>query len=187
MAGRLISMEHMEDVSDKALAEAAHQGDSEAFSTLLERHYGLIFRTAWKWCGMRTDAEDIAQNVCLKLATVIGQYRGDAAFTSWLYRITLNAAKDYTKSKGRRSAEQGEETLEQFASDLPDPEASLISRGLYHCIAALPEKLRMAVLLVCAEGLNHAEAGKALGCKEGTISWRLSEARKQLALCLEGK
>lgn len=175
-------------MSDGALVEKAKSGDSAAFSVLLARHYTLIFRAAWKWCGVRQDAEDIAQNVCLKLAGSLHQYRGEAAFTSWLYRVTLNAAKDYSKSQpSRNGREVACEMLERFACDAPNAEASLISRALYHCIAALPEKIRMAVLLVCAEGLSHAEAGVALACKEGTVSWRLSEARKQLAVCLEGR
>lgn len=178
----------MEQLSDMALAEKASGGDSEAFSALLSRHYGLIFRTAWKWSGVREDAEDIAQNVCIKLANILPQYRREAAFATWLYRVTLNEAKDYGRAKSRRGGREiGDEELERFASDTPDAEASLISRCLYKCIAALPEKLRMAVLLVCAEGLSHAEAGGILQCREGTVSWRLSEARKQLAVCLGGK
>lgn len=177
----------METLSDNLLVEKAVAGDEKAFSALLERHYGLIFRAAWKWCGLRQDAEEITQNVCLKLATTLPRYRGEAAFTTWLYRVTLNEAKDYGRSQARRGREVADEALEHFASDAPDAEASLISRCLYKCIAALPEKLRMAVLLVAAEGLSHAEAGEALACKEGTISWRMSEARKQLAICLEGK
>lgn len=181
-------MEGMKHLDDSALVERVKAGDKAAFSVLLARHYTLIFRAAWKWCGVRQDAEDIAQNVCLKLASGLHQYRGEAAFTSWLYRVTLNAAKDYTKSQpSRRGREVACEILERFVCDTPSAEASLISRALYHCIAALPEKLRMAVLLVCAEGLSHAEAGGVLECKEGTVSWRLSEARKQLAVCLEGK
>lgn len=181
-------MDVMEHLDDSALVEKAKAGDKAAFSVLIERHYGLIFRTSWKWCGVRADAEDITQNVCIKLATALHSYRGEAAFTSWLYRITLNTAKDYVKMQpSRRGREVADEQLERFASDAPSVEASLISRCLYTCIAALPEKLRLAVLLVCAEGLSHAQAGEILKCKEGTVSWRLSEARKQLAVCLEGK
>ncbi len=178
----------MEHLSDTVLVKKAQSGDAEAFSALLARHYTLIFRTAWKWCGTQEDAEDITQNVCIKLANVLSQYRGGAAFTTWLYRVTLNEAKDYGRARSRRlGREVADEELERFASSAPDAEASLISRCLYTCIAELSEKLRMAVLLVCAEGLSHAEAGQVLECKEGTISWRLAEARKLLALCLEGK
>lgn len=177
----------MEQMSDLTLIDKAQNGDSAAFSLLLSRHYGLIFRTAWKWSGLREDAEDIAQNVCIKLAGILPHYRREAAFTTWLYRVTLNEARDYGRSKARRGREVADEALERFACEVPDAESTMISRCLYRCIAELSEKLRMAVLLVCAEGLSHAQAGEALHCKEGTVSWRLAEARKQLALCLEGK
>lgn len=173
------------ELSLNQMITAAQRGDARAFEQLLKDHYILIFRTAYKWCGKREDAEDITQQVCMKLSQVIGQYRFESQFTTWLYRIVLNVAKDYQRSGARhRAREVADMDLSLFASDAPNAEESLVARHLYWCISLLPEKLRMAVLLVCAEGLSHADAGTTLGCKEGTVSWRISEARKQLATCL---
>jgi len=93
----------MEKISDQELAGAAALGDAAAFARLIERHYDMIFRVAYKWCGVREDAEDIAQDVCVKLGTVIHGYRAEAAFSSWLYRITLNAVRDFQRASRRRS------------------------------------------------------------------------------------
>lgn len=176
------------ELSMNEMIRAAQRGDERAFEQLLGHHYNMIFRTAYKWCGKREDAEDITQNVCVKLASIIGQYRFESQFSTWLYRVVLNVAKDYHKQTHRhRSREQADVDLGLFASDAPNAEESLVARHLYWCISKLPEKLRMAVLLVCAEGLSHADAGEALACKEGTISWRISEARKQLSACLYEK
>lgn len=175
----------MEKHESLQLARRAQSGDAAAYEALLAAHYELIFRTAWKWCGLREDAEDITQAVCLKLPQILPQFRGDSAFSSWLYRVTINAAKDYAKSQHRHHHE-GEAALARFESDAPDPEQSVIAKRLYWCISQLSDGLREAVLLVCAEGLTHAEAALALGSKEGTISWRLSEAKKKLSVCIEG-
>lgn len=170
------------------LITAAQAGDTRAFEQLLHHYYDFIFRVAYKWCGKREDAQDITQHTCLKLASVIGHYRFESQFSTWLYRVVLNVAKDYHKHLQRhRSREQSDIDLSLFASDAPNAEESLMARHLYWCISKLPEKLRLAVLLVAAEGLSHAEAGEALDCKEGTISWRISEARKQLSACLYEK
>lgn len=178
----------MGDESVNSLVQQAQRGDAKSFETLLNLHYRLIFRTAYKWCGRREDAEDITQNVCIRLAESIRDYRGESQFTTWLYRVTLNAAKDYQKSRSRKAGrEQGDIDLSLFRSEQPNAEESLIARHLYWCIAQLTEKLRMAILLVCAEGMSHAEAGRVLECKEGTISWRISEAKKHLSTCLYEK
>ena len=81
-------------VSDETLVARARGGDRKAFSELIERHYDFIHRTACKWLGRRQDAEDIAQEVCVKLSTAIQSFDGRAAFTSWLYRVTLNVVRD---------------------------------------------------------------------------------------------
>ena len=67
----------------RALVVRAQNGDPEAFGELIEDHYDLIYRTAWKWCGNRADAEDIAQDVCVKLGQAIAGFDGRSAFSSW--------------------------------------------------------------------------------------------------------
>ena len=78
--------------ADGELVAGARAGDRDAFAALVERHYRFIFRVAFRWCGSEPDAEDIAQEVCIKLGRAIRNYRGSGAFTTWLYALTLNAA-----------------------------------------------------------------------------------------------
>ncbi len=168
----------------EALVERAQQGDRQAFAELLELHYERIYRFAFRWSGHRQDAEDIAQEVCIKLGRVIGSFRGESAFSSWLYRITMNVAKDHGRRR-RPTHDDPDQRLANLPAGGPDPEATLMGRLILRCIELLPEGLRMAVLMVYGEGCNHRQAGEVLECAEGTISWRLSEARRQLATCME--
>ncbi len=79
---------------DNQLAVRAAKGDAAAFRQLLERHYDSVYRIAFKFCGQRADAEDLAQDVCASLGRKIRTFRGDAKFTTWLYRLVVNAARD---------------------------------------------------------------------------------------------
>lgn len=171
----------MEAVDNHHLIRQAAAGDAEAFTRLVEEHYMLIYRTAYKWCGRREDAEDIAQDVCVKLPEKLSSYRGESKFTSWLYRITINTAKDYGRAKGRVSRQEVA-FVEGFdaASDEPGAEEQLAAAQAYQHIHTLPEGIRDAVLLVFGEDMNHKQAAEALGCAETTVSWRIFQARKLL-------
>lgn len=162
------------------LVALAKAGDRQAFASLVERQYDFIFRTALKWCGHRSDAEDVAQDVCIKLATALPGFDGRAAFTSWLYRITLNAVRDMQRA--RRRGGRKAEALALVAPDeaLPEQEEATVSGELWRAVLRLPEKQRDAVLLVYAEDMSHSEAGAVMGCKEATVSWHIHEAKKAL-------
>ncbi len=178
-------MEKQTDPANDPVQRAA-RGDRAAFAALLEAHYPLIHRLCYRWTGHAEDAEDLAQEVCVTLARAIVDYRRESAFSTWLYRIILNAARDFHRRRQRiGERERDGVDLAERADPGPDPERSFFSRMILHCITLLPETLRAAVLLVHAEGLNHRQAGQALECAEGTISWRLAEARKTLAVCLD--
>lgn len=169
-----------ESPPDKDLVVAAQAGEVAAFELLLARHYDRIHAFAWRWCGRKEDAEDVTQNVCMTLADKIGSFRFEAAFTSWLYRLTLNAARDWQRGPGRHAGREVELFEEIEAGSFGNPEQAAESAEMLRQVAALPEKIRAAVLLVHAEGLGHAEAAAALECSEGTVSWRIHEARRLL-------
>ena len=174
----------MEERSDAELIGAASQGDREAFAALLARHYPFVFRVAYKWCGNHADAEDLAQDVCIKLGGTIGSFDGRSAFKSWLYRVTLNTVRDARKKKARGQQRIAELALVAEVSAAPanvdDP-----MDDLWEAVRALPDAERDAVMLVYSEGLNHAEAGDVLGCKAGTVSWRISNAKERLTALLK--
>lgn len=167
-------------VPDMSLALLAARGDREAFGQLVERHYDYIFRIACKWSGKKSDAEDIAQDVCIKLATAIRSFDGRAAFTSWLYKVTLNAVRDMQRARSRRGKH-----IDRYAEvapdeELPDQEDSTAMKEIWAAVRQLPEQQRDAVLLVYAEDMSHAQAGEIMGCKETTVSWHIHEAKKTL-------
>lgn len=167
--------------TDQQLVLLAQAGSAQAFESLLERHYDAIHRMAWRWCGNRTAAEDIAQDVCVKLATVLSSYRADAAFTTWLYRITYHAALDFARATQRLSPTEPSQ-MEQLvdAASSGTPEDGLLDAELWDEVRRLPAQQRDAVLLVYAQDMTHAEAAGVMGCTEKTVSWHLFEARKRL-------
>ncbi|MHA1524741.1 MAG: RNA polymerase sigma factor [Alphaproteobacteria bacterium] len=166
---------------DFHLAARAAKGDATAFRLLLERHYDLIFRVAFRFLGNRPDAEDLAQEICVSLVGKLASFRGTSALTTWLYRVTVNAARDFVRrrasSAARDAAFSTSATLEREAAADQAAQAA----WMYDALATLSDDLREATLLVVAEGLSHAEAGQVLGIKEATVSWRLHEARKKLS------
>lgn len=167
-------------IADEALIAKALGGDRRAFGQLVERHYDFIFRTACKWCGKVSDAEDVAQDVCVKLAGILRSFDGRSAFTSWLYRVTLNAVRDMQRARSRRG--RNVDRYAEVAPDeyLPDQEDSAAAKELWNAVRRLPDQQRDAVLLIYAEGMSHAEAGVIMGCKEATVSWHVHEAKKTL-------
>ena len=166
--------------SDNILVNRAKAGDRLAFAQLLEDHYDFIFRTACKWSGRKSDAEDIAQEVCIKLATAIQSFDGRSAFSSWLYRVTVNMVRDLQRSSSRRSKNIDAFSLVHPEDDPGNQEESTTAKELWRAVSELPEKQREAIMLVYAEDMNHADAAEIMGCKEATVSWHIHEAKKTL-------
>lgn len=167
-------------VDDTALALRAADGDSEAFALLLSRNYDRIFRLAFRILGRREDAEDLVQDIAMTLPRKLGSFRGDARFSTWLHRVTLNAARDLVRRQATR-AKAGDrwgdwETARRAVAD----EARDAQDWLIEAMNSLKPDLRETVALVLGEDASHAEAAEILDVSEGTISWRMSEVRKAL-------
>lgn len=139
----------------------------------------MIYRVAYKWCGRREDAEDITQEVCIKLAEAIHSFRGDAKFSSWLYRLTLNAVRDAQRRDGRKGTVALPEELLVEDGSL-SAEEGLQLQQCWQAVLGLESPEKDAVLLVFSEGLSHKQAAEVLGCAESTVSWYIHQARKQL-------
>jgi RNA polymerase sigma-70 factor (ECF subfamily) len=174
-------------LTDDALIRAAHSGDADAFEQLLEAHYDTLYRFAYKWSGDRADAENITQQACIKLAGAIASYRFEAAFTSWLYRVVVNCARDWARDEGRHRAEEAAVTDQPVAPERGNPEHRAYLWQLLSRLDALPDGVKETLLLVHAEGLTHREAASVLNVKESTVSWRLRGFRKHCHLALDGE
>ncbi len=170
----------MTDQADEILARRAVAGDRNAFSDLLERHYGLIYRVAARMLGDGVEAEDLAQDVCVGLVTRLASYGGQSRFTTWLYRVVVNAARDAMRRDATRRRNEQEFAEQDGLGDRQIGIGGEDSVWLQQVLGQLSDELRTTVILVLAEGLRHGEAGKILGVSEATVSWRLHQVRKQL-------
>ncbi len=173
-----------DEAPDSELIGRAKGGDRDAFGRLVERHYGFVHRIAWRWCGNKADAEDIAQEVCVRLGRAIRGYRGGGAFTTWLYAMTLNAVRDLARKTTRDTARtEAFGTHALIAADMPE-EPDERPEALWAAVRLLPDKQRDAVLLAYGEGLSHAAAAQAMAISETTVSWHIHEAKKRLKALL---
>lgn len=165
--------------SDEDLAKAAALGDGAAFASLLGRHYDRLFRLCFRLTGGRAEAEDLCQDICAALPAKLRAFRGEAKVTTWLWRVAVNASHDRRRRRAtyvRASEGWGDwETARQDAI----AEGRERADWLMAALARLPEDLRDTLALVLDE-VSHAEAGAILGVSEGTVSWRVSEAKKRL-------
>lgn len=165
---------------DQDLAKAAAQGDREAFASLLARHYDRLFGLCFRLTGTKDAAEDLTQDICLSLPDKLTSFRGEAKFSTWLYRIACNAAHDRRRraaSRAKASAGWGDWEVNRQAAMVETNEAL---SWLQTAMNALPDDLRDTAALTMGDEMTHAEAAEVLGVSEGTISWRLSEIRKRL-------
>jgi len=166
--------------TDEDLVAGAQGGDAEAFRSLVARHYDRIFRVGFRVLGDREEAQDLAQAVCAALPGKLAGFRNEARFTTWIYRVVTNAARDRlreTAVRQRAWSGWGEvETLERGAAEARTAEHAWLDEAM----AALPHDLRETVALVLGEEMTHAAAAAVLGISEGSVSWRMSEVRKAL-------
>lgn len=168
------------ETSDQTLARAAAAGDREAFAALVERHYDRILGLAWRLTGSRAEAQDLTQDICAALAAKLVSWRGQARFTTWLYRVTVNAAHDRRRRQASHSrAANGWGDWEISRQQAMD-EARCAQDWLTQAMTRLSPELRDTVALVLGEDMLQAEAGAVLGVSEGTVAWRMSEVKRRL-------
>jgi RNA polymerase sigma-70 factor, ECF subfamily len=174
-----------EPIVDERVIEACQAGDREAFRLLFETYKDRVFSIAvYSFGGDQTAASDVSQQVFLKLMTNIGQFRGDSAFTTWLYRLVVNACTDEQR-KRRRFLPFGESTPMSRIEDRRPQEKSYakleIAGSVQDAIKQLRPKLRMAILLKYVEDLSYEEIASVLGCSKGTVASRLNRGHQALA------
>ncbi|WP_296741782.1 RNA polymerase sigma factor [Mesorhizobium sp.] len=172
------------EASDAELIGRAKGGDREAFSLLLERHYDFVYRAAYRWCRAKADAEDIAQDVCVRLGRAIRDYNGGGAFTTWLYAMTLNAVRDRMRKAARETAKTEAYGVHALMAGEAAFEVEEPVEALWAAVRLLPDKQRDAVLLVHGEGLSHAAAAEVMAISETTVSWHIHEAKKRLRMLM---
>lgn len=164
------------DTSDETLATAAAQGDRAAFGVLISRHYDRVQGLAWRLTGNTAEAQDIFAALPVKLR----HWRAEARFSTWLYRVVVNAAHDQRRRQATRTrAADGWGDWEIARQDEILAERARLD-WLTGAMARLSVELRDTVALVLGEELTQAQAGEVLGVSEGTIAWRMAEVKKRL-------
>lgn len=171
--------------SDEALALAAAAGDGEAFGLLIRRHYDLLFRFAWRLTGSKPDAEDLTHDICAALPTKLRSYRGEAKFTTWIYRVMMNANTDRARKAQRRVKARAGWGEDYKRREAEAEETRAAQDWLSASMSTLPEELRETVALTLGEELTQKQAAEVMGLSEGTIAWRMSEVKKHLRALAE--
>ncbi|MCG3147460.1 MAG: ECF RNA polymerase sigma factor SigW [Verrucomicrobiae bacterium] len=159
----------------------SRDGDAAAFEALVAKYQRMIHALTYRMTGSMADAEDLAQETFIRAYRQLPSYRGAAKFSSWLYRIGINACLNWKKSRNRR-----EQVYEEFTQQETQPDnTDEITAKIQAALLQLPDKQRAALILTVYEELNHAEAARILGCSETTVSWRIFMARKKLKVWLQ--
>lgn len=165
---------------ERAWIRRSQAGDAQAYAALVERYQRMIHALTYRMTGSLTEAEDLAQETFVRAWRQLEQFRGDAAFSSWLYRIALNLGLNWRKRRERRQRLH-EEWAQDPTRGVGSGEAPAdVSARVQSALMRLPDKQRAAILLTVYENRNHAEAARILGCSETTVSWRVFMARKKL-------
>lgn len=179
---------------ESVLIQRAQQGDQTAFRLLVERYQQYVYTLALRMLTSPQDAEDAAQEAFLSAWRGLPNFRMESKFSTWLYRLTVNAATDLLR---KRSKAEGQVSMEEepvaavVADSAPTPEEEAERKErqvvLQQAILELTEDHRTILLLREVEGLDYREIGEALHLSPGTVRSRLARARLELAKKLRQK
>lgn len=177
---------------DKGLIQRCKQGELEAFNELVARYEKLVFHVAYRLSGNYDDANDVAQEAFIRVFNSIGTFRGDANFTTWLYRIVTNVYLDERKKAKSHMQTSIDDYIEleensvsrQIVDDGPTPEQSVqkMERDqiLQQAIMSLPEYQRVMIVLYHTQGKSYEEIAEIMNLAIGTVKSRLNRARLAL-------
>lgn len=165
---------------DELLVRRAQRGERFAFDKLVERHEQRLYTLAARVLGSREDAADAVQDALVRAWLALPRFRGDARFSTWLYRIVVNAAHDVRTKRRELAAEEPPEPADprdRFAE-------RELSGELQRALDALDEPYRTAVVLHDVLGCSYAEIAAVTEVPEGTVKSRIFRGRTELAALL---
>ncbi|MBT3376372.1 MAG: sigma-70 family RNA polymerase sigma factor [Lentisphaerae bacterium] len=185
------------ELPDRELIERFNSGEQEAFDILVQKHSGRAYQIAYGVLGKREDAEEVAQDVFVRVYRALPRFRGDSEFTTWMYRIAVNLARNkyrWNKSRGGQRTFSIDAPIEGLKDtnaagiDLPaesltpDEQISLdeFQQNISVELQQLPPLYREALVLRNVEHMSYEDIASVLGCKLGTIKSRIARAREEL-------
>ena len=183
------------NVEDIQIVAQVLEGDTGAFSALVQRHHERVYRTAYSLVGDLDEADDLAQEAFIKAFRALGRFRGQSLFSTWLHRIAVNCCLDYLQSKHRRNFV----SLDDYRENWHAPriwmgraknadvrvERRELQEILERALGELPEAYRVTFVLREIEGLTYEEIAESLGCSIGTVKSRLFRGRAKLREILQ--
>lgn len=186
-------------VPDMSLIERCRASDESAFNEVVSRYKAKVYNYIYRMTGSSDDAEDLTQEVFIRMYTSIDSFRSQSSLSTWLFRIASNLCIDrFRRSKTRTTAFSLDEPIQgndsESGHEIPDStyepqrllENTEMAEQIQLSLAQLPEKLRAAVILHDVEGLPYEEIAQIVGCPLGTVKSRLFNARMQLREKLSG-
>jgi len=192
---------HVRDAGSSEIRELvarAKQGDREAFDLLVERYTPQVYNLVFRITGSREEAEDCVQDAFLRAFSALRKFRGEAAFSTWLYRVAVNVANDAARRLSGQALRASELANPYSGEDAPDldrfareasrqtdgPEQVLVERQrrdvILRAIRSLPEHHRTVVVLYDLQGFSYEQIARILGARVGTVKSRLNRARVAL-------
>lgn len=170
---------------DREAVLACQRGEREAFDRLVERYQRDVYRLCYRYVNNHHDANDLAQEAFLRAYRAIAKFRGESSFSTWLYRIAVNACLNFKAS--RRASEELSDTL----ADGREPVEGRVlrderARAVREAVARLPEKQRATLILKVYHDLTHEEVARIVGASVGTVKANLFHAMGNLKKMLAG-
>lgn len=176
---------------DKDLVLRVQQGDKSAYDLLVIKYQHRIIQLVNRYVKDPSEAQDVAQEAFIKAYRALGNFRGDSAFYTWLYRIAINTAKNYLVSRSRRysdyqvdiqDAEQVENAPQLKAMDTPENLLlnDEIVKVIKSAIEKLPEEMKVAIMLREFEGMSYEDIAQTMECPVGTVRSRIFRAREAI-------
>jgi len=180
-----VSATDLHELSDRELMAAHVAGDSQAFSELISRHRDRLWSVSLRTTGDPEEASDALQDALISAFRRADQYRGEAAVTTWLHRIVVNAGLDRLRRRAVRPTTTLPDHHDNNALEIVEPRDAITEREnwieISAALAELPQDQREAIILVDVQGYSVEAAAKELNCPTGTIKSRCSRGRAKLA------
>lgn len=200
LAEQSSSVKHKEE---QLLVDRCQQGDKDSFAQLMRLHEKQIYNFTYRMLGSAEEAEDLTQDIFIAVFRGIKSFRGEAKFSTWLYRIALNQTRNRIKYLARRNffarrtkrsgfkENMGPETPEALADGGPTPEQWTMTKDLaarvQECLNQMDYQAQQIIILRDVQGFSYEELSEMLSLKPGTVKSRLHRARNSLQQCLQDK
>lgn len=177
--------------NDQALVERVQKGDKKAFDLLVLKYQSRLAKLISRFVRNQADVPDVAQETFIKAYRALGNFRGDSAFYTWIYRIAINTAKNHLVAMGRKNPANSIEVQDaedygasEWLKEYATPERELLATEIRHTVSRavddLPPDLREAITLREMEGLSYEEIAQVMDCPIGTVRSRIFRAREAI-------